>query len=96
MDDPKTFEEALEMGFEPIADLDQFLSEQGLSASEFAERKKHFTTKRGVSCATAPAGTKCLDWVDENGVHTVCFCTPAKACGNCATKATKAGGHHQR
>lgn len=75
MTDPNSYEAALALGFKPVKDPDAL-----------TEQKSKFAVETGFSCATAPVGTKCFDWTDDQGVRTICFCTAAKTCGNCLQK----------
>jgi hypothetical protein len=84
--DPRTYEEALTQGFKPAPDIEQRLATEGISPEEFNIRKEEYAARLGVDCVTAPPGAKCFDWTDDRGVRTICFCTPARACGNCVQK----------
>lgn len=86
MSDPNTYDEALEQGFEPLADLGKFLQKRGLGMDAFHDLKLKFAEKSGVSCETSPVGSKCFDWTDDQGVRTICFCIQAKTCGQCVQK----------
>ena len=86
MADPQTYEEALEQGYQPIPDIGEFLAKRNITSKDFSLLKKRFSTQNAISCTTAPPGARCLDWPDDNGVRTICFCTPAKSCGNCVQK----------
>ena len=80
-DAPGSYDEALAAGFEPIDDIDGFLSENGL-LGEDANGQKGLRAFSGLmhDCATSPIGSPCFDFCYSNGVRILAFCGPTRQC----------------
>jgi hypothetical protein len=79
---PGSYEEALALGFQPIDDIETFLSESvGIEAKGFrSESLEAAEAGRIRDCSTVPPGTPCFDFCYSNGVRVMAFCGPTHQC----------------
>jgi hypothetical protein len=63
---PRSLEEALAQGFEPLADADAALLK--------GRRGRPLAEAAAVDCLISPAGTRCFEFTYSNGRRVVGFC----------------------
>lgn len=89
MTDPRTYEEALSQGYEPVANIEDILTEKRKADKALDFDSDIASEATAVTCSDAPLGTKCFDWTNDHGVRIICFCTQGKTCGNCVQKTVR-------